>query len=372
MKFHDIQALRAFAAILVAIDHSLTFLVGHTPAAAGITPLAWFIGEQGVATFFVISGFIMAYTTRNTFGCVGSSRNFALHRAIRVIPAYYVFTLVATGLIVSGVWLTGRQVGVMDVLCSLAFIPFHHGSVAMRPVLGQGWTLNYEMFFYALFAIALMFPRKVGLALVSAVLGGLFVASIVFGGSWVGREPASVAQFYMSPLLILFVVGIAVGEIAIRRQGRSAPWFGRHGVWLGVAGVAVCGLVFRQWVNAAQIALPARLGFWAVDVLAVLLCVLAADRQGEWGTRVGESLGDASYSIYLVHFFALTIVAKFWEVVFHWRWPWLFMVVAPCAGVAAGLLAYRYIERPLARVFRRLTVSSNQRAQNLAAIALSP
>ena len=360
LRFHKIQALRAVAAILVAIDHSLTFLAGHPWPMARLEPVAWFLGEQGVATFFVISGFIMTCTTGGKFGSAQASARFLKHRVLRVVPLYWLYTAVSTALIGSGLWLKGRSITGLDVARSLAFVPYGDGVHPMRPVLGQGWTLNYEMLFYLMFACAMLAPRRAGLAAVIGVLLVLGAGGAVWGVSLSGVDPLTAVQFYLAPHMVLFAAGIAIGEGAMwaRRAGRAVlpAWAAGHALGVVLVGYAGAALLFLGMVNTTAIVLPWRLAFWAVDAAAVAICALALEaRAGDRGEAVWERLGDASYSIYLVHFFALTVAAKLWGSVLHWRWPAGFMVAAPAAGVIAGLIAYQYIERPMSKALRRLT-----------------
>jgi len=348
------------AAILVAIDHSLTFLAGHPWPMARLEPVAWFLGEQGVATFFVISGFIMTCTTGSKFGSPQAAALFLKHRILRVVPLYWLYTAVAAVLIGSGLWLKGRSISGLDLARSLAFIPYGDGVNPMRPVLGQGWTLNYEMLFYLMFACAMLAPRRVGLAAVIAVLLALGVGGAVWGVSLSGVDPVTVTQFYLAPHMVLFAAGIAIGEIATwaRRGGHSVlpAWAVRHPLSIVFACYVGVTALFLGAVGSTAIVLPWRLTFWAVDALAVLICALAAHgRAGDRVEAMWERLGDASYSIYLVHFFALTVVAKLWGSLLHWRLPAGFMVAAPLAGVIAGVLAYSLIERPMGKALRRLT-----------------
>lgn len=349
-KFHKIQALRAIAAILVAVDHSLTFLVGHNFTEDQITPFAWFLGEQGVSIFFIISGFIMAHSTQGRSGSVQAVSRFVRNRLIRIVPPYWIFTLLAAALITSGVWLKGRQVAMGELLQSLAFIPYGDGAHAMRPVLGQGWTLNYEMLFYAIFALSLYLPQRAGRLSVITVLLSLVAAGVLRGTSMAGGDPLTMFDFYTSPLLLLFAVGIVIGHFAHRGV---VLHLGRHGLVLSLVALIVGATVFALLVNTYKIPLPWRLLFWGLDGVGVALCALVGpSKHDDDAASLWETLGDASYSIYLVHLFALTIVAKVWASLFHWQAPWLFVLVAPAAGIVAGYVAWRWIERPVTHWLR--------------------
>lgn len=96
----------------------------------------------------------MVRSTWDSFGKDGSASRFAINRIVRIVPLYYIATLLALA------WLTARGESfiLQDLGLSLLFVSYHSEvEGALRPILGQGWTLNYEMFFYALFTLALVF-----------------------------------------------------------------------------------------------------------------------------------------------------------------------------------------------------------------------
>ena len=107
--------------------------------------------------FFVISGFIMVMTTMRR---PITPAAFLQHRIIRVVPTYWILTSVATVLLMAGLHILGQGgVAPVQLLKSLAFVPDFTAEASMRlPVLFVGWTLNYEMMFYVLFALCLFVP----------------------------------------------------------------------------------------------------------------------------------------------------------------------------------------------------------------------
>ena len=118
------------------------------------------MGDLGVAAFFVVSGFVMVYAHGRDFGEPGAPARFMLRRIGRIAPFYWVVTLgYAAKLAVDG-----APPSVADVARSLLFIPYGEaGDLYGRPVLGQGWTLDFEMIFYLVFAAALSWRRGAAL-----------------------------------------------------------------------------------------------------------------------------------------------------------------------------------------------------------------
>nr|WP_232247679.1 acyltransferase family protein [Pseudomonas putida] len=113
------------------------------------------VGDFGVDIFFVISGFVMWVTTE---GKNKGIREFWVSRILRVAPLYWVFTcvLVAAALLMPSLFFNSRAVDPVFLLKSLFFIPALNPDVGdVTPVYTIGWTLTYEMFFYAIFGLSL-------------------------------------------------------------------------------------------------------------------------------------------------------------------------------------------------------------------------
>jgi exopolysaccharide production protein ExoZ len=152
-KLHALQVLRALAALMVVADHAVSYVATKQEVALSLKNLAWFLGIFGVDIFFVISGFIMIYTSRDLFGTRLGFAKFAYRRIVRIVPLYWLATITAAGLL-----LRHQFPSNFEIATSLAFVPaVTHPGEALRPILWVGWTLNLEMFFYALFTVSLLF-----------------------------------------------------------------------------------------------------------------------------------------------------------------------------------------------------------------------
>ena len=114
-------------------------------------------------TFFTISGFIMVRSTAPENEVTETMTGFLAKRIVRVVPLYWLSTIVYFTLSK----LHGSLNTNIYLLKSFLFLPYlRPGSTDMRPIVGQGWTLNYEMFFYVVFGLCLFAPRKLGAAMV--------------------------------------------------------------------------------------------------------------------------------------------------------------------------------------------------------------
>src|ERR1700748_2231208 len=89
--FH-LQALRGLAASLVVLAHSADSLAKRGLMPAAFADRLGISGYFGVATFFVISGFIIFKTSAGSFGNARASAGFVARRLIRIVPVYWLAT----------------------------------------------------------------------------------------------------------------------------------------------------------------------------------------------------------------------------------------------------------------------------------------
>ena len=330
----NIQVLRGLAALLVIFVH-LDRLLHWLDVPA--------FGGGGVEVFFVISGFIMVYTTGDRSI---TPLSFLKDRVARVVPPYWAVTLVvfAIALVAPGL-LQATHANWTDLLKSLAFVPFLKVNGAVEPILFVGWSLNYEVFFYLVFAAGLAFAnRGLGIACVCVVLL-MFVVS----GAMLGQQGV-LLTFYTSPASLDFVLGVMIGLIYPSFPRRAPVW---------IRTITALIVFLSLW---PLILLPLA----APDASPFMLCaipaglIVAASLLLElWGWTIRSALllrlGAASYSIYLVHPFVTQAIQEVAAHVHpHAATALLLLTAATVAAAAAGLVAYQGMERPLLRAARQL------------------
>ena len=325
----NLQILRALAAYLVVINH------------AGSGPLAQF-GHFGVDLFFVISGFVMVFTTSAKRVTPG---DFALNRVIRIVPLYWLLTIAvfAVALVVPAV-VQGTRTDPVELVKSLLFIPFLKSSGIVQPVLFLGWTLNLEMMFYAIFALAL-FIRPVAVRVGAAVtaLGAMVAAGYALA-------PANpVARFVLDPILLEFAYGMVLG--LLYHRGLFARFSSVAAVALMVVGTLAFLATGLVEYDVSRAYLP---GVPAAFVVAGALAMEARGLRyaGAWTMM----LGAASYSLYLSHpfvVFGIAAVARRLGMVGDgWFWP---VFVAQIVAVTIVSIAlFQLIEKPSGKFFRAL------------------
>ena len=329
---NSIQALRAVAAVLVVVFHSLVHL--DVRGLIADIPYGLEVGRSGVDIFFVISGFIMVYVTRDAFGRRGASADFMIKRAIRIIPVYWFYTFALAGLMllapgnVSG----GKSVQLQHLVYSLAFISWPNNVGDLKPVLQVGWTLNYEMYFYAVVATLLVFSRRYFLSAMTAV----FVSSAILGVLFPVAFPP--AKVLVSPLLLEFLMGCAAAVLYFSRDSIPAP---RLLALLGCVGLiatmAVDTSVSMRWLKwgVPGFFLVTGLVFWEKS----LRCYVP---------RLLVVLGGSSYSLYLTHIFSINGLGFIWHR-FIGGYYVLFVFSAIVVSVVVGHCAFVLVEQPVSR-----------------------
>lgn len=323
-----IQYVRGIAASMVVWHHAREQL----PGLGAVFPSGF--GALGVDIFFVISGLIMTVT-----GEGATAGEFLRRRIVRVVPLYWLATILLVILVtVLPTFFRTTSVTARTLMESLLFIPHyslgHPGKI--WPLLVPGWSLNYEMAFYFLFAVALLLQRWY------IVLAILVVAGTI--GAVIATPQNPLVATYTSPQLLEFATGILIGRWWLQDPKPLRAWLG---ILLIVVGVAVL------------IVPPPH---YATTMLGTGLIIFGClnDAALSWHSPLLRALGDASYSIYLSHLFTLGFVRLFWRHVSNMSLlaDCLFMAVAMIASVLAGVVVYRWIELPLLRVFRRSVVQS--------------
>lgn len=338
-RFYGVQALRFAAATAVVVTHAVDLAgtrLGLETVLAGGT-LENF-GAVGVDVFFVISGFIIATTTQGQTG-VGAAGAFLWRRFRRVAPIYWLLSLpILIGMA------RGGTLSADVAAATFLFWPFS-GLEMTFPALGPGWTLCFEMLFYAGFGLAIAGGRRVGWGLVGTYAVMLAVGLVV---------AAPVLRFWGAPIIVEFLLGVGIAWVwrfAPRRLGLWAVGLAMLGFGLGLV-VGYGGIDDVLALNDPWNGLR-RAAVWGLPSALLLFGVVRMERTDRAPgrlARVAAFMGDASYSIYLVHVLVIRALGRLFE---------SGMVALPgdavvgltvVASLAAGAVVHVWLERPLLRL----------------------
>lgn len=342
----SIQILRSLAAIAVAVFHIAGELdrFGFTSGFAHV----FGIGAAGVDLFFIISGFVMVYASEPLFGHANGAPTFFGHRLIRIVPLYWGVTAFYLALALFLPRLGGTMYPITTIAASFLFIPFARPDGVMQPILGQGWTLNYEMLFYAIFAIAVLVPRRSAVTVATTTIA----LAVAAGRLLALPEPASV---WTDPIILEFVVGMLLG-LAYREGVKLSPSLSLILLFSGIILFALSG----------QFGTTQRVIAWGMP--AALIVAGATFGGFSFGNPLWRGLailGNASYALYLLHTFPsralLPIVPWLSLHVVRWLWLSLYMFAATTAAALLALAVHYAFERPVTKVLRRYVTGPKSR-----------
>jgi len=304
----------------------------------------FFFWPGGVDIFFVISGFIMYTIGRQQFGKSKASTDFMLRRVVRVVPSYWVFT---TLMIIAAAVFSGSvdkgSMSALDVVRSYLFIPYVNAYGGYYPVLSLGWTLNYEMFFYVLFAIALLFDFRTGMIFVIACLTVLGVVGMT------GLVTVPVLAFWFNSIVLEFVFGI--GLAWLYQKGWRLNRF--VGIGLFVTGLLLIMLGKHHHLDLT--ALNTRALWLGIPALMACAGLVMIETPGTANSIIRALVfgGNISFALYLSHPFAINVSALLVKKAGITQ-PWLFMSLAMVAALCAAAIFYLVIEKPVTRFLNGL------------------
>ena len=306
-----VQALRAAACLLVVIYH-----------AAGGEHGPWPNGAAGVDLFFVISGYVMIVSSRGLMAGPRPARIFLVRRARRIVPLYWLVTAAKGAIVALSPALTpATRPTVWNIAASLLFIPARDSAGFVRPLLGVGWTLNFEVFFYALFAAAL--ALRLHPLWITPILLALTFAGFCRDATW--PAPLSLAN----GMVLEFAAGLLLGTAHITAKPRMA---------LAMLVVGTTSLLAFPSCG------PWRCLAWGLPATAILAGAVALEAHfGRFLPSWLLAIGDASYAIYLVHPFVVPVFAGHGAAA---------CICSVPASLAAGWLVHRHVDSWLQRQFR--------------------
>src|SRR5262249_24241122 len=152
---HNVQALRALAALSVVIFH-LSLIEKKYFAQHIVSTNLGKLGTAGVHLFFVISGFVMVVVSMGQLGKNGAAFQFLLRRMIRILPIYWIYTTIVLVIFIVTPQLVNASTGhKANIIASFTLFP-----TLSVPLVSQAWTLTYEFFFYIVFAVLICSSKE--------------------------------------------------------------------------------------------------------------------------------------------------------------------------------------------------------------------
>lgn len=359
-----IQALRGIAALAVVLWHASRYL---GPYGTGIGATLFAPGAaMGVDLFFLVSGFIMVHTTRGNDASWQYALDFAVKRATRIWPLWTIALLVCVAMKADSgffldpfkrLWLL-KSIALLPTAGAPGDVPPVYGF----PVLSVGWTLVYEVYFYAFFGLAMLcgrwrWPVFFGWLAATLLLIPLATGRLASSTDWFGFLSLSPSRDYAypsrylglmtNPLILLFATGAAIGLIHHSRFAIGNARLLRSLVAVAVLAVAC------QYVYAFR-ASHGLFG-WGLSLVPLLLVLAIASKRVPLPVPSGlRWLGDISFSLYLFH---PAVQGTFDHLAhrFFGQEPsgYAPIVVTTLLSITVAALAHRYLERGLCEYLKR-------------------
>jgi peptidoglycan/LPS O-acetylase OafA/YrhL len=318
MRISNVHGLRAFAAFLVVLFHVNLNVIQNgfrEPALHNI----FNIGNSGVDIFFVISGFVMIVSSwEKKISILG----FFSRRLVRILPLYLILTLTYYSIAVIAPFLIPNiNVNISWLLSSVTFTTAIFGYKA--PILGQGWTLEYEMLFYLLFSVSIIFKSN------SKKLAFMFSA-VIFG-----------VLIGISTLFFEFAFGMLAGYLLKEKRFTNL-----QGLLLSFVGFS---LLISNSLNLFS-------GYDRVLTYGIpsFILILGLATTKQTGNKILSKIGDSSYSLYLSQFFIIPLVFKFDSVLQKLITnSTLMVIVVSVVTLIFGHFVYLLVEKPLTKLTRK-------------------
>ena len=348
-ELYGVQILRGVAALAVVTHHSL---VQSSHAQGRFSP-DWITisGASGVDIFFVISGFIMLFVSFRPQQEPIRPTTFLFRRFTRIYPFYWMCCLCILSVLAVGL-MSHRDLTTSEIVASLALAPSDQYLIIVS------WTLVYEVYFYAIFSLSLLFKSKA----VSVIATTMVIAAMTVVGRVLPFEP--VRAFLSNPVALEFCMGLWIAwAFSLSRERSASPMRALDNrpiirLALSIVGfglLAAAPLFVTHTDGNGLQGLP-RVFAWGVPAALIVFTFLNIKAPTNRIMRAAVLLGDASYALYLTHEFIMIGYARSLKIGAISRIDQYYVVpilILVCVGV--GLAAHLFVEKPLLAFTRRLT-----------------
>ena len=331
-----LQVIRLFAASMIILYH--TGLIGGR-------------GYFGVQVFFVLSGFLAYYSTRRPV----SAGRYLVRRCIRLIPLYWIFTILTFALLTVRPGLSNMSdADPLHLLKSLLFIPYKGDAGYTLPILAVGWTMQYEMAFTLLFTLALLVShRRRGL------ICGLLLLALTAVGLWVKPKPLFI-RYYTNSHLFNFFLGLLAG-FAWKKLRDSVPE-DRPVLSRLPGSVRVPTLILLSLLAAGSavfLVLDVRLPFslaqafrLGIPALVMIFSLLLLMERVSFPPKL-LALCGMTYSIFLVEYFTTSVYKRLLPASAGLPLTLLSLAVLFAVTFALSVIPYRLIEVRLTSLLKK-------------------
>jgi peptidoglycan/LPS O-acetylase OafA/YrhL len=238
-----------------------------------------------------------------------------IKRIIRLVPLYFTatFSVILVAVLFPDL-VHGTRISLEKIVKSLFFIPYKDELKENLPILGQGWTLRFEMFFYLIMALCIIFIKNKkypGAVCAFALILFLSVLNII-------KPESFILEYYREGLFPEFIVGLLLYEIYSylnRKTGIFELKNSRPAAAIMVsAGISVISLAFLAGSDIMGLYVSVnrnlRYGIPSLVTVTALLYIEKYINGQNRCIRFMVLLGEASYAMYLFHYHIIAFLTQ--------------------------------------------------------------
>ncbi len=357
-KLNLLQIFRGLASVFVLLVHGTALF--HENVQQVLLANIFTFGYAGVDFFFVLSGFIIFYIHRNDIGNKIKLKDFILKRFIRVYPVYWI-------ILIPRLLFTGKNPNFITCITSFTLFPY-----PSPPIVNVSWTLSYEVFFYLIFGLMIFYGVKYLRPLIIIWITIILLYWTLHSFNIVTLPEENLfLKFILSGHLLEFIFGCLVAYITTKYKVKQGTII----LILGIILFALSAIADVYLVNStnANLLSATSIGetqiaknltpmyefpfvYYGIPSMLIVLGAVALDFNRE--IRIPNFLiylGDASYSVYLVHASVINIttnlIAKLhWQSIFEND---LLKLLVLASALMIGCLFHSFIEQPLLTTIRK-------------------
>ena len=354
-KLNSVQYLRGIAAVLVVYSHNqYAFATSYQPSFLFLQHF----GAIGVDIFFVISGFIISYMSSNIFG-INASLDFIKKRFIRINPSYYLVSMLA--LFFRYLSKPNTIFPLDEVVKTITIIPiFETGIIFKNPILATGWTLAFEWLFYLFYSILIAISIK-NKNLILVIL--LVLLILIFQNV----NLTNIQLIFISnPIILEFCLGVLIAEyykkfdLGVRMALLS---FG-----FGILSYTI--LIFMGYINTsdANDTLSSKNSFerfllWGLPSSMIVLGVIFLEKYKVFvfDNKVMLLIGNASYSIYLIHLLCFSffkVITQRYIKLNTTTYGDIYAILTLVCAILCGIGYYIFIEKRMLQFLKNISTKS--------------
>lgn len=319
----SIQYLRFFACLAVVVLH-----ISKKSYLNSDVDFYFYIGDAGVDIFFIISGFIMMHISRGHM----SAGKFLFDRIVRIYPIYLFILIPYLGIFLLHPELVNSHNPVEpSIFKSITLLPFIDGSLLNM----VSWTLMYELYFYFIFTISIIFSARVNKILsTSFFIVGFLSIGLIFD-----------IGFINSTIVLEFLMGMIYYKIFSNRM--------LFNTYISLCLIILgCAIFYNLPHEEMGVSGFSRLILWGGAVSLIFIGVLGLEDKIK-NNKILLFLGNASYSTYLSHILVINAVyigsKKY--IPFDVS-PSLIIVISTIGSFIIGSLIHKYIELHIVSLFK--------------------